>query len=314
MAAFYKKKSINDTFIGRTYLPARLAEIFDYLIQNRDVGVPYLQGRSIIYDITERQARFPKFHLPYYLNKESQLSFNKSQDIIIIDNRTPNIDDDKIKTLLAKLEAGWSDDYMNLNYLNTTHLPLRAYTSWISRKLSTRFNFDPKEQNSTAVIAALFYLLQSKSVEELFDGNNLHLTINQIEKATSISKTFIVEFLETFEAESITHPSKNVPPTLKELVNALQNVSPRLKETIQLNSILAVFNHDWFGQSGPLFTTLALEHPPMFLTLLYTSVNNQTYRNSTFSKLVKEYILMGRNKELGERFIKVMNSQLQDLQ
>ena len=309
----YKKKSLNDTVTGRNYRPADISSLLDYMRASE--GESCLQGRARIYEVMDKSVKMPRFYLPFYLSKDDQLNPNKQENRMIIDNRHPNIGDDSVKRTASLLDVGWSDDFYSFNYLNLTPLPLRAYCLWVSRKLSTRFNFDPDEQSKVAILAGLFYLLQSKPIKELFSSNNLHQTIKLIAKAAGLNDSTVTDYLTTLEEDVICHSKADeCPPTLQNFIHALSTVSPRLKETASLTSLMAVFSRDWVGVCGPHFTIPALEHPPMFIALLYTSIENQTYRMTTFSKLIKEYILDGRNRELGDRFVKAVNQQIKDIE
>jgi hypothetical protein len=77
---------------------------------------------------------------------------------------------------------------------------------------------------------------------------------------------------------------------LKDLVDSIKTCTenPRLDD-LNVGIIISVISGTWFGTNGKAIVSAALEHPPTWVTLLYSAFTERSFKNSGLSKVVDKY-------------------------
>jgi hypothetical protein len=303
------KQRIYSTYVSRgLHSNDVLNAAFGYLIKNQKELVSVFKGSTKICFITDRNAEVPKFRIPLWVGKDAQNNPHKDTNYLIVDMRSQSNSEQQLTRTFAALTAGWEDEAINETYQTFTPLPLRTFAMWISRNLSVRFNLSLEEQNSIAIYSALYYLCLGSSVGELFNTRNEAKTIDRIAKATNLPATKVQELCAATDSDLFGDDDE--PTSIYVLIALLQSISPQTRDVVTLPSLLAVTNRVWVGDNGTTLCTAALEYPPIFLALVYCAVKDSSYNQTTLAKLLKEFLLLGSQREQAATYIKVVEGSM----
>lgn len=304
------KQKLNETFVGRGLnSPKSIEESMAYLMRNQDGLLPVFKGTSKVLLINDKQAPLPKFRCPIWVDKDNPINPHKDTNYVISDIRDLRSGDvDLIKTLCV-LASGWEDEAVDELYVGFTILPHKAFTQWIARNLSVRYNLDIYEQNRVAVYAALYYLLLGRSLNELFNTRNEGATVQRIAQASNCPASLITEILQETKTDLFDDYSG-----FYLLIELCKTISTRLKDTLTRETLFAVTTRVWLGDLGPTLCTLALEYPPAFIALIRAAIKDNSYNNTTLHKLLKEYLLMGSGRDMGNTFLTSVNQAIAQYQ
>lgn len=299
------KQRISTTYVNRGYHAADIKNAaMTYMLKNQAALVPAFKGTTKICFISGRDADVPKFRSPYWIDKADDNNPHKDTNYLIIDMRSQTNSEQALTRLFATLTAGWEDVAVNETYQTFTALPLRTFAQWVARSLSVRFDFSLEEQNRAAIYAALYYLCLGSSVTELFNSRNEAKTVAKLAAATNLPATLVQEVCANTDSDLFGDDDE--PTSIYVLIALLQSISPQTKAVVSLPSLLAVTNRSWVGDNGPTLCTLALEYPPVFLALVYSAVKDNSYQQTTMAKLLKEFLLLGSQRDQANTYIRVV--------
>lgn len=181
----------------------------------------------------------------------------------------------RIRTLLSAYWA--SESYNDFRFMPRTLMAI--YANWISENLSRRFALDPKDQNSIAVLAAMYYQTLFKEESEFSDSDKQRLA-GQIAQVTY------------GRAEDVFRIFDQIAP-MKTLADFCENVklvldNPRVAD-LNPGLVVAVVSGSWFGTNAREIAGVALDHPPTWMTLVYSAFADRGYKNSPLAKVTERY-------------------------
>lgn len=303
------KQKLNTTFTGRgVNSPKAIGDAFLYLMQNKDQLSSVFKGSTKILLISDKGAPIPKFRCPMWIDKEEERNPHKDTNYIIADIRDLRPGDMDLVSTLCMLAAGWEDESVDELYNSYTILPHKTFTQWIARQLSVRFNLDLHEQNRIAIYAALYYMLCGRELSDLTNSRNEGATVQRISQASNCSVAMVTELLQ--ETDLDIFENQGIPL----LIDLCKRVSPRLEKIMSRETLFAVTTRVWLGDLGPTLCTLALEYPPALIALVRAAIKDNSYNNTTLHKLLKEYLLLGSGRDLGQSFLGSINQVLRQYQ
>lgn len=182
-------------------------------------------------------------------------------------------------------------------FRDVSFVPAAVYASWISQGLGKKFGLDPKEQQQIGILAAVFY-------------QTLFYEDNKIEKdkleAAAIRATRSPYQLVT---ETISQVNIEELVSIADLVEAIKKTldNPRLNG-LSSGAMIMFLQSGWFGLNAREVLPVALEHPPTWLTVVYFSLLERTYRNAGISHLSKMY----EKAKGGDSFIRSLDNVTED--
>lgn len=175
----------------------------------------------------------------------------------------------------AILQKAWSagayDDLRNISPLTVA-----VFARWIPSTLSRRFGIDPSVELDLSIITAFYFLC-------LFEADT---HIDEAERSRFIAQ---VSRAVNTNYERCEQVLREVPHmgTLVEYCRVVREagLSTRL-ERYEPAVILPLLTGSWFGNQTREFVAVSLEHPPTFLTLIYSAIADRTYYQTKLATLV----------------------------
>lgn len=185
----------------------------------------------------------------------------------VISNR-PLFRRDMVRVLM---ESVWIGDGPQ-EILNMGHFQIQIFATWISELFARRFALDAEQQVRISVLAAFYYLC-------LFtddDQADLRRFVPIISKVTSTGSTFVIDTLRDVEY------IRDLEALLDTIKSTLQ--TDRL-EGVGIDVMITMLSGSWFGPNNAILVGIALEYPPMWNTLLYLSLTDQSVRANGIAKI-----------------------------
>lgn len=164
-------------------------------------------------------------------------------------------------------------------------VPCAIYSSWISEAVANRFGLDPKDRLRLQIIAAIYYqcLFTETGLQEENDRQKIaHATT----KATRAPADEIFRIIDRIVDDLEVNPFENI----NDFCNAVKTVIENERmQMFNAGILVTVVANTWFGVNSREVTPSALEHPPTWLALVFTSFNEKSFKNSNISNISKRY-------------------------
>lgn len=162
---------------------------------------------------------------------------------------------------------------------NTLMFGATVYAMWISEVVSKRFALDPRDQLILSVIAHHYF----QSLHYEGDVNNEEtkqlFTVHTM-KATRASSQIVFDVFDRLgKTESLEDFCTNVR-------NVLENV--RLKD-FNAGTLITSISMSWFGTNAKEILAVALEHPPTWYAIVFSSLEERTYKNSMIARVAERF-------------------------
>ena len=163
----------------------------------------------------------------------------------------------------------------NEDSLRVLKLPQKAYATWLSDNLSKRFGLNMSEYNMIYTLGLIFY-------NQLFTNDPIAKT-----------KEDIFQFIRSdlFVSELYHDTIKRITKldTIEDFCASLYSVTsnPRL-QNVDYSVLTNLVVNNWFGLNSKEMMILSLEHPPTWITIFNSSLENKSYKNSYISKIAEK--------------------------
>lgn len=159
-------------------------------------------------------------------------------------------------------------------------LPLTIYTRWISGVLINKYSLDPSLQPTLKALAAWFYHCLSVAQPDVTEDSEimaLRLAREQI------VPTGFNDLVTLFKRVGVI---KNLQQFIDAIIEETQ--SPRLK-TLNVQLFAVSLSNGWFGTpNSQVLVCVAAEYPPLFISMLYTALNESAYKASTIGTIARQ--------------------------
>lgn len=166
--------------------------------------------------------------------------------------------------------------------------PLLIFSRWIAENLTKRLGLNPREQALLVVISAFYYSSLFRE-DPVFNDVELSRQVQLISKITYIPVDLCQEV-----ADKIL-PMSNIKEFVSQTIAVIE--SPRL-EKFSTGLMLTILMNSWYGLNSKEIVCVALENPPTWLALVYSALNDRSYRTSGLAKVV----IANDKKDMGKHF------------
>lgn len=258
---------------------------------------------------TANQANIEIFTHPLLLNYRDVDYLCTDMRLYIKKDSNPEITDLDIKN---KTEYNFckSRAVLNLVWLNEKPTILRSlfgfaanvYTMWLSETISKVYNLDFNERSLIAAITSIYYqslfLESSKFTEEQkqllvknasnftsIPSNNLFLLIDRIDKLDDINDYCIA------------------------ISSIVDNI--RLKN-FNLAMLLTIISNSWYGNNAKEIISVAIEHPPTWIAIVYTALSDKTYKTSSVSIFSDKLSKRGTSDEFMKNYLSLIRENVHE--
>ena len=260
-------------------------------IVKEDFGDCKNPAATVLTNLTPEEATIPGFPFPILFN--SPTKDKESNSYVVFDGRSfitgSNLDavgqlnvrlssEYNLNKALTILTAYWcTGKYNDFKFLSKT--PTAAYASLIAESIARRFGLDPKDQLIISIVAAAFYSNLFNEQTTLTENQKIAMVPN-IVGATFSRSDLVFEVLD-----KITDLSN-----LKDMIDGIKiaTENPRLDD-LNVGVLITIISGNWFGTNGKALISVAMEHPPTWVTLLYSAFTERSFKNSGLSKIVDKY-------------------------
>ena len=159
-------------------------------------------------------------------------------------------------------------------------LPMVMYASLITEVLAKRYNLEPAHTLKVRVVAAAFW-------QGLFTNHSPIATANI--NNTKVQLRVALGIHETVVSQALTAVQDLPFATIKDMVAAFKvacDNNVRLEDFDEA-MLLQLLAGSWYTFDPATVIGVALEYPPVFLAMLYTSSVEDTFKNSRIADLMK---------------------------
>ncbi len=168
----------------------------------------------------------------------------------------------------------WLKDNVRL-LASVSHLPVALYARWISENIARRFGLNPQDQLNISILAAYFYLGQfTDDVKP--DDRELQRLCGLIGKSVFVNAEMILNVIGDMPYIS----------TLADLCTSIKELTGNVRlNDLNVGVIYAMLGNTWYGTNAKEMVAVALEYPPAWILLTYTSYIDRSYKNTGIAKM-----------------------------
>lgn len=179
----------------------------------------------------------------------------------------------------AKLQQLWlSDKFSKSDMGFSENFSSNVFVNWIADKLAFTLKIDDEQKLRLAILTNLYYYHLFIDVQQLTDQMK-HQMAGRIYSQYRLVHDKVMEIVETTGymkdifgyADAI---KKTVDSSRTDMVNGRSIIG-------------AAIGGGWIGPNFKENTAIALEHPPTFLAMVYTSIISKTYKSTAIGNIVK---------------------------
>ena len=203
----------------------------------------------------------------------------------------------KLRTVLNLI---WVKD-SPLKLRDLSPVPVSVYASWISEGISRRYALDPKDQMLLSIISGIFYFTLFER-QELTEENKMRIN-SAVARATRVSAKEVLDIMD-----QITELN-NIKDFVKNVKSILQNT--RLDDFNE-GMLISILGNSWFGTNAKEMLAVALEHPPTWISIVYSSFVERSYKNSAIAKISDRYALAKGQNDFTRSIVSIIQDYLDE--
>ena len=177
-------------------------------------------------------------------------------------------------TLYGELNHFWVNDNPRL-LSAVSHLPVSLYAKWISENITRRFGLNPQDQLTLAILAAFFYLGQFTN-DQAPDIRELQRLCGIISKSVYVNAETILSVIENLDYISS--------------IDTFCTIAKEITGNVRLDGLntgvlMSILGNTWYGTNNVELTAVAIEFPPAWILLTYSSYVDRSYKNTGIAKM-----------------------------
>lgn len=185
------------------------------------------------------------------------------------------------------LQSAWLDKIHFVNLLNLGAFPIKAYSRWISDIITVRLALTPDIAQRVAIIAAFYYTClflpdaqERHNNGERMAGGELNKLAALISRAIQADASLVLDIIS----------QADIPCSVNDLVSLIKELGASQRfETLNTAFLYTIIGGTWWGSNAREVAAVAIEHPPTWLVLLYSGVNERGYKNTFIAKIAQQY-------------------------
>ncbi len=190
------------------------------------------------------------------------------------------------------MESMWVGDGPQ-EILNLGHFQVQIFATWVSELFARRFALDAEQQVRISILSAFYYLCLFTDDKEA----DLRRFVPIISKVTTTGTTFVIDTLR-----DIDH--------IQDLEALLDTIKTSLDtdrlEGVGIDVMITMLAGSWFGPNNAILVGIALEYPPMWNTLLYLSLTDQSVRANGIAKIA----LRKQRDSMAREYVSIASTKL----
>ena len=309
-------KTSYDTTVGKIYdlrkLDLALKEaLITGFLADRQLGVAVNDQRKAVFltgnDSSEHAV--PPFVHPYLIQNF------KNQDYLVTDLRSfrnsadPTASDRDFEAgvrntteyALVKSRAT-----LGLMWLGPDLMKIRArfsfagsvFAAWLSQAISKAYALDFSDQLRIMAVSIYYYNTLFQEENKLTD-KALEVAVVHTIKATKIPATDVYALFEGLGEMN------GIEDYCTAIRGAIESV--RLND-FNLAMLLTLVKNSWYGTNAKDLISVALEHPPTWISIVFTTLTERTYKSSSLYKLIEMQGKRGNADEFRMNYLELLKT------
>lgn len=172
----------------------------------------------------------------------------------------------------------WAEGEQGL-FITLGDIAPKAFATWISDNLTRALNLNPQEQQNVAIAAAWYYMGLFEDASEMEDEITRRRLSTVIANLTRSNPNTVLELMG----------EHRTPHNITEFVELLKSgtFSPRLAQ-MSVGFLYSVLRSSWFSTNDQEMVNVSLEHPPTWITMVYSAFNDRLYHRTFLTKLLQK--------------------------
>jgi hypothetical protein len=176
--------------------------------------------------------------------------------------------------LYGRLTEFWVNENPRL-LASVSNLPVALYARWLSENITRRFGLSPQDQMTSAIVAAYFYLGQFTN-DEKPDDRELQRICAVISKSVYVPAQNILDVIG----------DRSYIKSIAEFCEVLKEVTGNVRlNDLNTGVVFSMIGNTWYGTNAKELAAVALEFPPAWILLTYSSYMDRGYKNTGIAKL-----------------------------
>lgn len=166
----------------------------------------------------------------------------------------------------------------------------RIYAMWLAMKTSKRLVLSAQQQNELVISFAYYWLTRYNS-ESFINENYYNFIVNKISTLFGFNQNEVYTILNRFNKVVF----EDIDVFCKTLSQVIDNPKMKTFNRVLLQTMIL---GSWLGGvNARELTAVAVEYPPVFLTILYRAMNERSFKNSDITQLAMK--LLNKAKQDG---------------
>lgn len=230
-----------------------------------------------------------------YLCTDIRLFINKNTPIDQITDNIKNRTEFNFTKSRSILNLIWLNNGVN-NIKNSLSFAGTVFSAWLSETISKTYALDFKDQTILAILTSLYYQTLFLENNELTDETKQRLAVHTI-KATKAPAQMIFEVFN-----KVKHLS-SIEDYCFYVKEVLENT--RMKD-FNLAMLLTIIRNSWYGTNSKEIISVAIEHPPTWCAIVFTALNERTFKNSMIYRIAERNGKRGASDEFIDSYISLV--------
>lgn len=184
-----------------------------------------------------------------------------------------------LTVLRGLMQSNWirPDDRHNLMSLGD--IPVTFFSRWLSDILTIRLNLTPDIQSRVSVIIAYYYLNLFLEGDDSEVPEDIKVRFgSMIARATYVSIPDVYAIIDELPRMFCT----------EDLIKSLVAHSNTTRfEKLTLAFLYTAVSGSWFGSNAREIVSIALEHPPTWIALVFSAINERGYKNTAVGRIAQ---------------------------
>lgn len=171
-----------------------------------------------------------------------------------------------------------------------------VYAAWLSESIAKTYGLNFKDQTVLAILSSMFY--QSLfSEESTFDEDAKQRMAVHTIKATNAPSELVFQVFDKVSDLS----------TIESFCSAVSAVTEDVRlRNFNLPVLLTIVKNSWYGTNAKEIISVGLEHPPTWVSVVYTALSERTYKTSMIFRLAERFGKRGAADEFIKNYHMLM--------
>ena len=287
--------------------------LIDSGLSSRTLGLEPNQNAQAVFVIggDAAEMQIPPFIHPYLIQNYKNRNY-LATDVRLFRNTTDRWQTDKEfeDSIRNKAEYTLTKNRAALTLLwlgdNPSQLRKRflfagtVFAAWLSQAITRAYALDYQDQSKLLALGIYYYHCLFTPNTRL-EGEAQEAAVVHTIKATKFPAKTVYELFEGLGEFS------TIEDFCAEARKVVENVRMR---DFNLAMLLTLIRNSWYGTNAKEILSIALEHPPTWISVVYAAITERGYKNSMLAEVAKHYSKQGAAEEFQMNYQVMLSEQI----